>query len=73
VKADSEPEITCSSNGQAKKQSGRNYLQEAECVFSVISHVSSTEHDREKQSGRPEEEAPGKREEPVATKGELFA
>src|ERR1700726_4276269 len=44
VKSDGKPEATGAPNHEAKKQPCRDHLQNAQCCFSMIAEVSSTEN-----------------------------
>jgi len=45
MEPDGEPESTCASNHQAKKQAGCNYLENTKHVLSVIAQMSDAKYD----------------------------
>lgn len=72
VKSDGEPKIASAPNHETKEQAGRYHLQNAKYIFSVIAQMRGAEYGRKEKRCGPEAHSSGHREEPVATKDELF-
>lgn len=68
VEADAEPEAAGAANDQAENHADDEDLENAEKVFTAIAKMGRGEQQRHNQSGRPEGETAGEREQEVAAK-----